>query len=55
MRRGVTGHVTEEIALKTQVLDVRAALATLGDHDCHLGEHLATVLNMEAFAPRCDP
>ena len=48
MHRRVTGHVTEEVSLQAQVLDVRATLATAGNHERHLSKHLAAVVHRKA-------
>jgi hypothetical protein len=47
--------VTEQVALQSQVLDVRATLATARHDQRHLGEHLATVVHRKAFTPWHDP
>ena len=39
----------------TEVLDVGAALASTGQHQHRLDEHLASVVERHAFAPRRDP
>lgn len=42
--RGVRRHRTEQVLTETQVFDVRACLATTGQHQCGLDQHLAPVV-----------
>ena len=52
--RRVRGHRSEEVSLEAEVLDVRAALSTPGEHQRHLDEHLAPVMDREPLALRRD-
>jgi hypothetical protein len=55
VQRRVTGDRSEQIALYTQVLDVRTALAATGDDERHLSDHLAAVVHRTAFTSGNDP
>jgi hypothetical protein len=47
--------VTEEVARQAQVLDVRATLTTTGEHEQHLGQDLASVVQWRSLTSRHDP
>lgn len=53
--RRVTGDVTEQVPLHSQVLDVRATLATASDDERHLGDLLVAVVHRTAFTSGHDP
>jgi hypothetical protein len=53
--RRVRRHRAEQIALRAQVLDVAAALTAPGEHERHLDEDLAPVVQRHPLALRGDP
>jgi hypothetical protein len=50
VHRRVRGHRAEQRGLEAQVLDVRTGLPAAGEHERHLGEDLAPVVDRHLFA-----
>jgi hypothetical protein len=55
VNRRVRRHVAEQVLLTTQVLDVRAALTTAGEHEGDLDDQLAAVVQRGAARATTQP